>query len=760
MLATVAPTRLRADEAPLYEQEPYDTIKLDAENKNVLLKVFPLELPGRKVPAKPKEYDELEIRLVDRPRNTYRVLWSHIAEVKLFERMVLDEADRLTELGKFDEAYPYYQFLERRYPKMEGLAASYEKYQFVSAAAAYKQQRYEESLGILWQLFDHDASYKNLTIAIDRVADKLIQRRFDADDLAAARSILEQVLSRLKDKPHPLTEPWTERLQAAATARLTQAKADFAAGKYPQANRACRQALVAWPDVPEAHALAAAIRVKYPEVVVGVTSLGATNAGSAEEKSTAGDDWAASRDARLLTRNILELARIGPDGNVYTSPLATLNHDKDSRKLTLTVKSGLHWPDGVRPLTAADLARSLLAAADPRHPAFRPEWQAIAASVSASDVYRLDIDLRAPVARIEPWLSLGVWRQYEPADEGAQDRAGEPGETGLGPYRIESASENEARFVALPNYFAAAASQPREITEHRYNDDAAAIQALRSGEVQVVDRLGPWDAANLAGATDLEVEPYAAPDLHMLRFNLRRPLIRSDAFRRAIVHALDPAAILRDDLARGKTPPGVSLSNSVFASSGSSTASALVAGETTADPAVAKVLVEVARVEAAARDSAAKLPAGTPQIILSHPADDVARIACLAIQRQLRSAGFTVVLQETSSHEAASTADADLQYVEWMPLEPVVELGRFLEGSPAGENARQQLALARSDADIADGQRAVEQVIHDETLLLPLWRLPVYAAYHHDLQGLGSRPVTLYQNVEQWRLAPPEASQK
>ena len=52
-------------------------------------------------------------------------------------------------LGKFDEAYPYFQFLERRYPKMEDLAPSYEKYQFAIAAAAYKQGRYEESLGIL-----------------------------------------------------------------------------------------------------------------------------------------------------------------------------------------------------------------------------------------------------------------------------------------------------------------------------------------------------------------------------------------------------------------------------------------------------------------------------------------------------------------------------------------------------------------------------------------------------------------------------------
>jgi tetratricopeptide (TPR) repeat protein len=387
---------------------------------------------------------------------------------------------------------------------MASLTASFEKYQFTGAAAAYKQQRYEEALGVLWELFDHDANYKNVAIAIDRVADKLIQRRFDAEDFAAARAILEQVVGRLKDRPHPLTTPWTEKLQTAATAKLTEAKADYDARKYPQANRACRQALAAWPEVPEAQGLAAAIRVKYPEVIVGVTSLSAgASPGVADAKIAAAEDWSARRDARLLTRSILELTRIGPDGNVYTSPLAGINHDKDSRHVTITVKPGLHWPDGVRPLTGADLARSVLAAADPRHPAFQPAWQAIEAGVSVSDVYHLDLELHNPVARIERWLNVGVWSQYEPTGE----RAGQHAAEGCGPYRLESTTDSEVRFVALPGYFATAASQPREIAERRYGDVAAALQALRAGEVMVVDRVGPWDAAGLAGAKELEIEP-------------------------------------------------------------------------------------------------------------------------------------------------------------------------------------------------------------------------------------------------------------
>ena len=135
---------LRADDAPLFEQEPYDTIKLDDENKNALLKVFPLDLPDRKVPEKPKPDDELEIRLVDRPRKSYKVQWAYIVEVKLFEQMVLEEAELLTANGKFDDAYPYYEFLQRRHGQMPGLEAAYQKYLFQNAGAAYKQGRLDE----------------------------------------------------------------------------------------------------------------------------------------------------------------------------------------------------------------------------------------------------------------------------------------------------------------------------------------------------------------------------------------------------------------------------------------------------------------------------------------------------------------------------------------------------------------------------------------------------------------------------------------
>ncbi len=736
---------VRADDAPLFQQEPFDTIKLDDENKSVVLKVFPLDLPDRKLPEKPKPDDELEIRLVDRPRKTYKVQWAHIAEVKLFEQMVLDEAEVLTGNGKFDEAYPYYEFLQRRHGQMPGLEASYQRYLFQNAGAAYKQGRLDEALGLLWQLFARDPNYKAIAPAIDHVADKLVERRIEADDYPGARGILQEVGAKLKDRAKPLVDPWTEKLQSKATEQLAQAKTDFAAGRMAEANRACHVALAAWPEITGGAELAAAIRKKYPEVFVGVTEL------PADAASGESDSWAVRRGRRLRTRAILELSHVRADGGDYFATLTYGSPAAGRPRVTLAVKPGVSWPNRGGPLTAADLARSLVAEADPQHPAYRPQWAALLGGVSVSAAGEVQVDLKQPVARIEPWLAVDVWPQYTASNSRA---------AGLGPYRLEpTAAEAQQRYVAVSDYFAAGGpGQPQEIVERRFPDMAAALRALRRGEVQVVDRVSPWDAAALAHEANLVIEPYGVHSVHLLRVNPLGRLTGNRLFRKALAHALDPVVMLRDDLSRGKLPSGVEATDwLVVAPAGAAAQTAAPA-----DPALAKALVQVALEQTALTAQARgekPLPAAPP-LVLAHPADDAARVAAQAIQRQLRAAGLTVQLKELTAGSEAAAADADLQYVEWTPLEPVLDLPQLLGKNPRAEALLGQLAAARTAEEAAERLRDIQQLLHDESLVIPLWRLPLYLARGRDLQGVGVEPITLYQNVEKWRLTSAEANEK
>jgi hypothetical protein len=150
----------RAADVSLYEQDPFDEITLDEENSGAVLKVLPLAIPNRKVPKKHDPKDELELTLTERPDQVYKVEWQHIVKISLFEQMVLAEAEEHFKKGRFDEAYPYYQFLEAKYPQTAGLAKAIEDYLWAQAEHEIKRKSPERALALLVELHRRNAERK------------------------------------------------------------------------------------------------------------------------------------------------------------------------------------------------------------------------------------------------------------------------------------------------------------------------------------------------------------------------------------------------------------------------------------------------------------------------------------------------------------------------------------------------------------------------------------------------------------------------
>ena len=92
--------------------------------------------------------------------------------------------------------------------------------------------------------------------------------------------------------------------------------------------------------------------------------------------------------------------------------------------------------------------------------------------------------------------------------------------------------------------------------------------------------------------------------------------------------------------------------------------------------------------------------------------------------------------------------------------EPLVDAPRLLgeDGLAAGCSPYMSLAL-RQLRQAADWQQVrkilhrIDRLVHDEVAVVPLWQLTEHFAYHKSLQGVGTRPATLYQNVEHWQRA-------
>ncbi|MEX2173951.1 MAG: ABC transporter substrate-binding protein [Pirellulaceae bacterium] len=741
---------------PLYLQPPFDEIKLDEANGGALLRVEPLDFAGRKLPALAERKGDLEIELIDRPGDFFALPWINVAEIRFFEQMVLTEAEQAVRESRFDSAQGYFRFLEASYPQTPGLKEGVENFLWVQIGGAYLAARHAEALALLIELQRRNPQRQGLSTAYERVTLELVKQHLTDENYRAARGLLRNLARHFPDSGATAAAPLEKQLQDRARALLAEAQNHLAAGKPRDGYQASVQMLQVWPAIEGGQAAARAIHAQYPVVTVGVVE-------PAQWPSPARtlDDWADRRTIGLLARPLAEPAPDGAEGPPFHSPLGDLVRGGDSQQLTLGVAPNLTWLNPPRSLTAQDVARSLLARTDPSSPHYDGAWAGVVAQVEARGRDAVQIDFRRPQWQPEAWLQTPLWSP-----------PGSPGTIAWGPYRLDEQLDQQApavaRFVRQPASVAGEAlpnsGQPSEVVERPYPDSLAGLRALLSGEITVLDRLSPWDLPRFANLADITIGSYGVPTVHLLVINPARPLLATRTARRALVYALDREGILQQGILGGQTlagcetitgplPKAVDGDNSV--GYGYDAQVELRPYE----PGTALVLLRMAR-EALSVEH--RPPAGEPmKLVLSHPANPIARSACLSIARQLDVAGFRVALREQTAGEQTGgeqAADWDVRYAEVAYCDPLVDVPRVLgpQGlagsvSPAMLAALRTLEGSTSRAEAAEHLRAIHRLAAAELPVIPLWQLVDHFVYHTSLKGIGERPATLYENIEQWQ---------
>ena len=760
----------------LFEQDPFDQITLDGANQNAVLKVKPLALPGgRRLPERLPRRGTLQVRLLDDPAKLYEVAWQSVVKVELFEQMVLQKAVALVEAKEFDQAYDYFQFLEANDPELPGLGEAMQEYLFQEAAALYQQQEYDGALARLRELYRRNPKRPKLDTSLGATTEKLVEQYLAREDYRAARILLGNLAAWFPQ--HPVVVEREEALKQRAAALLAEARSATEGGDLRQAAQLTDRLIEVWPALPGARELAVSIHQKYPRVVVGV------NLPAADTQPGGLSDWAARRSARLVYRTLTEFVGPGSEGGKYSCPMGELTIEALQRRITLRIQPDLRWSSGEATLTGYDVSRRLLAMANPQDAAYRPAWGELLSGVAVAGVYQVDVQMRRSHVRPDALLQT-ILVPYPTAAASS----GPP--LGNGPYVVGPRTADETRYLANARYsatrptFGRCPTQPQEIIERCYARGSRAIQALRDGRIQVLDRLDPWEVEAVRRDENLVVDFYAMPLVHCLIPNMRRLLTADRTFRRALVYGINRQAIL-DQLLGGAKLPGCEVLGGPFPARLSLDDPISYARDPAIEPRVyeprlAIALAEVGRREVqAAQDKAVRGQGSGVRgqgaefsiqhsafsihhpLVLAHPPHQLARLACTSIQRQLELIGVAVELRELAGGGPPQIpADVDLLYAELAMWEPLVDAPRLLgeDGMAAGCSPYMNLAL-RQLRQAADWQQVrkilhrVDRLAHDEVAVVPLWQLTEHFAYRKSLQGIGTRPAALYQNVEQWQRA-------
>jgi hypothetical protein len=716
---------------PLYLQPPYDEIVLDESNGRAILRVQPLAFPGRRMPSEADRKGDLEFELVDRPGERFAVPWVNVGDVRFFERLVLAEADALTKEGRFDEAQPYYLFLEAKHKSTPGLAESIETFLYMQVSGAFRAQRFDEALALLVELYERNPARQGVSTAYERVTSELVKQHLAAGRYAAARGLLKNLGDRYPATKATTVASYEGQLAQQAADLVAQATAAKAAGKPREAHDAVQKALAMWPAVAGAGELARALHEEHPVVTVGVT---APLAGPPSRRL---DDWASRRTSRLLATPLVLPGDVGGD---LRSPLGELAVAEDRRQVTLKLSGGATWGSPPRKITSQGVARSLLAATDPQDAQYDPQWAGVFGSATARGG-EVQIQFLRPQPVPAAWLARPLSWDGGPA---------------CGPFQLDIRSSDEACFVRQAGTYSAP-PKLAEVVERTFADSSAALAAMRRGEISLVDRLSPW-VVPAAAAGGVSVRRYAAPTVHVLVPNLARPLMASRTMRRAILYGIDRQGILQRGLIGGQEQPGCDVVSGPFprgaAGERFSYAYDAAVEPRPYEPGTGLVLAQLAASEALGANKS------VPPLVLGYPAEPVARAACQSIARQLKLLNLTVMLKEAKPGELPLVSDCDLVYAELVVDEPVVDVWRILGPgglsgacSPAMLHALRQAEASAGRPEAADKLKAVHRLAAAELPVIPLWQIAEHFAVHPSVQGVADRPGSLYEGVENWQAA-------
>ncbi len=731
---------LQADER-LLDRSPFDQVILDSANKSAVLEVFLLDLPGRHVPSPPPR-GSLSLRLLAKPTESFEVAWGNIAKIRFYEQMLLDEARQLTQAGKFDEAYDYFAHLQNNHPTQAGLGESINDYLRRNALALYKMGQHDRALALLAALMERDTQSPGLTQAVDSVAGKILQQHLRQQRFAAARSVLNFWKNQFGALKSTAADEWQQRFATAAKKHLKEATRLADQKQHVAARKAIGKALAIWPDLQAAKELHARIQQEHPFVAVGVWET------SPPQPQGRLDHWASLRAHRLVSHTLTELVGFGSEGGLYRSPYGELLPGDSGLRLSLQLDPRSDQ------LTADSLARHLLAMADPIEASYRSDYSARLAGVSIGKGGRIDIDWSRPHVRPEALL------QVSPKVSGGRFRLANSRPDSL---VFEANAQTQARQGLL-----------KAIVERRMDDDDAAVEALLAGEIDILDHVPPWQIARLQAAPGITV--------HVLIPNMSRPLPAAREFRRALCYGLQRERIVRQILLGGTPrsgfqvltgpfPVGVSLSDPIRYAYNNQ----LVARPF--EPRLAAILATVAwsnvlqtkkkkGSQEEEEEEEIDIPP-LPELVLAHPTDPLARIACQSIQLQLKRVGILVRLRPFEPKELLHSDESleyDFRYAELAMWEPVTDARRLLgpDGlagcqSPMLHSALRQLEEAINWKDVRARLTEIHDIAYHDLPVVPLWQTVNHFAYRESLHGIGERPVTLYQNVDQWELSTGEA---
>jgi peptide/nickel transport system substrate-binding protein len=720
---------------------------------------------ARKDADAPKEADTealetVKLHLLQANRNEVRdfvVKRSSIKKLEYFEDLLLEEVDRLVAVRDFARAFECCLRVKSRNPSWAGLDDRVNRVLFAEGRRALIDGDDERGLRLLTELLARKRDFPGLVDQIVDAYGKRIERALRMGRFILGRRVLRELEGVTGDLA--AVRSLKSLFVARANERIKQGESKGPAGRLDGLTDALR----IWPSLPGADEAYHKAFEAEPTLDVGVTDVASPLGPWIHSRA---DD----RVIRLLYRPVLAADdQEARQGKRPAQLAASIETSDLGRRIVIHLRPGPTWSDGSRPVSATDLARSLIERSDPHSPTYEARWADLLDRVEAQDETRVEVRLNHAPLKAGGWL-LGP---VGPAHAGVDGRiATSPTDRILvtdGMYRCFDSSPDGLELRVRddrPPDGQPASGEPvpmiRRLREIRLSHGSAAVTALRRGDVTMIDHVPPDQVADLANAPEIKVGRYTQPVVHVIAMDGRTPALRNGSFRRGLSYAIDRKGLLEETVLKHPINDVDTPADGPFPRG--SYADAPGVKPLGFDILLAKMLVAAARKELGGR---------AIRLTFEYPAIPECRTVVVKLAEAFRIAGVeieTVEVPETKlENELRSGRRFDLAYRVLRSDDPIQDAGPLLcpaydaplETDPltsaASPRILQLLLQLESAGEWPTARGLVAQIdreSRDKLAVIPLWQLADHYAWRTRLEGPGESADRLYDRIEQWQIRP------
>ncbi len=500
------------NDVPLVERAPYDQMVLDEFNGNAVIRIVPLKKEN--VPSDPLPQNGFLIfESPELSDDRLQVPFDSVVSFKTYNQLLVDEANELIKTRQFGKAFRNLLYVfdhgGKDNPEIENALNTC---LFEDGRINYQAGNYELALSIFEDIYAKDPTFQ-----VPGVREKPIDVIMTSIDGTIAeisklgittKSQVRRSTRRAISQTFTACDCPLDGQAGRAKRRLDCQGAEFArAGDGKRAHLTARQANSVLPLRSEAIDLYREIVKQFPLIFVGVSQNGVN------PNPLSLDDWGTRRVGRLTMRSVIEFAGLSDEGGRY---------DFLNGEFTQVDEAGLVYrftikPDqdriGVPTIGALEIATHLLARGSADSDEYNVPFAKIMDRVAIEDEYNVLVYLRRPFVRPEACMQF----LYSSPTQNET-----PSQNGI--YVLKERNEQISVFGLNPSYKVDDGLQHPDIVEWKFPTSSDAVDAIISGEIDVVDRVP------LADLHRLQKAPRSKFDLTSFRrFTCFCPIIETNS---------------------------------------------------------------------------------------------------------------------------------------------------------------------------------------------------------------------------------------